>query len=163
MFPVLFLFRSLGVRMLNRQDPKAVSESLLEKTGAAYKSGDAESVVQCFLLPQEMGTFEGRRLMETPEQLRDTFEAVRLYHRRLGVTQMVRHCLVAEYKDADTIEATHESRLLSGQRLVQRPYPAFSVLKRIGGVWKIASSQYAITDAPFLSDALMGRTSRQAD
>ena len=39
-------------------------------------------------------------------------------------------------------------------RLVQQPFPAFSVLKRVDGRWYVASSSYAVADAPRLAKAL---------
>lgn len=145
----------------DRPDPRDVSEALLEKTGAALMSGDFETFQACFILPQEMETFEGLQRIETTAQLRKIYDAVRRYHARLAVTYMARNCLEAEYRDDDTVEATHETRLLSGQRLIQRPFPVFSVLKRVDGVWHVASTKYAIVDAPELSQALKGGSTCQ--
>ena len=133
-----------------------VSEYLLARTGQAYATGDFDLFASCFALPQWMETFEGRRLVATTDDLRQLFDAVRAHFCRLGVTDLVRHCVVAEFRDPDTIEATHESRLLAGTRLVQPPYPCFSVLKRTEAGWQVAGGQYAIQDALAHSAALTG-------
>ncbi|MEL7211591.1 MAG: hypothetical protein AAGK92_02945 [Pseudomonadota bacterium] len=140
-----------------RTSPKDISNDLLERTGAAMLSGDFDAFADCFELPQEMDTFHGRNLVETREDLRAIFDAVRQYYRSMGVTGMARHCVEAAYVDPDTVQATHQSRLLAGAELVLTPYPALSVLKQRGGVWRVASCQYAISDAPDLNDALAGR------
>lgn len=119
-------------------------------------SGDFEMFASCFALPQWIETFEGRHLIATTEDLRTLFDAVRVHFCRLGVTDLVRRCVAAEFRDPDTIEATHESRLLAGTRLVQQPYPSFSILKRTDAGWQVAGAQYAIKDAQSLSAALTG-------
>lgn len=133
-----------------------VSEYLLARTGQAYATGDFDLFAACFVLPQWMETFEGRRLIATTEDLRQLFDGVRAHFDRLGVTDLVRHCIAAEFRDPDTVEATHESRLLAGNRLVQQPYPCFSVLKRTDAGWQVAGGQYAIPDALAHSAALTG-------
>ena len=139
------------------KNPKDVSNDLLERTGAAMLEGDFETFADCFELPQEMDTFHGRNLVQTREELRAVFDAVLQYYRSMGVTEMARHCVEAEFVGPDTVQATHQSRLLAGTELVLTPYPALSVLKRKDGVWRVASCQYAISDAPDLNDALAGR------
>jgi len=141
---------------IGNQAARQISEDLLERSGASLVQGDFETFADCFLLPQDMETFEGRRSIETRDQMREIFEAVRQFHQRSGVTELVRHCVEAEFRTEDIVEATHESRLVAGERLIQRPYPVFSVLKRVDGVWRVASSQYAIVDAPGLNQALIG-------
>jgi len=135
-----------------------VSEYLLARTAEAYMSGDFEKFAAFFILPQQMETFEGRILIKTTDDLRDFFDAMRKHFCRLGITDLVRRCVVAEFRDPDTIEATHESRLLAGTRLVQPPYPCFSILKRTEAGWRVADGQYAIQDVPAHSSALTGAT-----
>ncbi|MDJ0823821.1 MAG: hypothetical protein QNJ09_18690 [Paracoccaceae bacterium] len=130
------------------RDPAEISDYLLRKTGEAFISGDFDSFAECFELPQDIETFEGQRHLETLEDLRSLFTSLQGYFRSLGVTSLERHCIEAKYRDPDTIAATHQSRLMTGSVLLRAPYPAFSVLKRRDGVWRVAFSQYAISDAP---------------
>ena len=129
---------------LTLTDPRAVSEYLLARTGEAYMTGDFDGFAACFALPQWIETFKGRRLITSPDELQLFFNEMRSQFCRLGVTDMVRRCVVAEFRDPYTIEATHETRLLAGAQLVQPCYPCFSVIKRTGQGWQVADGQYAI-------------------
>ena len=120
-------------------------------------TGDFAVFRGCFSLPQTLEAFDGRRLVETPADLRDVFDGVRSHFSNLGVTFLERHCVEASFSNPDTVLATHESRLISGSTLVQRPYPVFSVLRRIDGDWKITHSKYAIT-GPLEHSVVFGGT-----
>ena len=133
-----------------------VSNYLLDITGRAMMSGDFETFRSCFHLPQKLETFDGTRERRTPDELRQTFEPVRIHYRRQGVTQLVRDCVSAEFKGDDEVHATHQAFLLAGTELRQQPFPGFSILKRVDGDWKITFSQYAITDTPDHNRALSG-------
>lgn len=131
-----------------------VSEFLLARSSDAMMSGNFDMMRQCFEIPQEIQTFDGTKLINSVEELEATFRAIRAYHRRAGITEMVRHCLEAVFKGPDEVEATHVSRLLAGNVLVNGPHSVFSVLRRREGIWRIASSKYAIADSDELNRAL---------
>lgn len=137
------------------QTAREISEYLLERTGRALMSGDLALFESCIALPQHLESFDGRVYCETPEHFQTIFFSVVAHLRNSGVTQMIRHCVAAEFRDENTVEATHEARLLAGDQVVQPAYPVFSVLKRIDGVWKITYSMYAITEAPAYSQAVI--------
>ena len=130
------------------RDPAEISNELLATTGEALVGGDFDSFSACFELPQDLETFEGQRRLETRDDLRALFTSIQAFFRSLGVTLLERHCVEAKYRDPETIAATHQSRLMAGSVLLRAPYPAFSILKRRDGVWRVAFSQYAISDAP---------------
>lgn len=132
-----------------------VSEYLLDKTGRALLTGDVDLFQSCMAFPNIMQTFDGQICCETPAHFRVIFGGVMRHFRSSGVTDMIRHCVAARYLDPVTVEATHESRVLSGNTVVQPAYPVFSLLKWIEGDWRITSSVYAITDAPAHSRALV--------
>jgi hypothetical protein len=132
-----------------------ISEELLEITGAAMLASDFDTFVQYFILPHYVETFEGHVLIATKEEFKLIFDAVRMHYRLKGVTEIVRRCVSAEFKDDKTILATHETRLLNGAQLAQKPFPAFSILHLDGARWKIKSCVYAIEDAPEHNKALM--------
>ena len=140
-------------------DPKAISQDLLDRSGAAYLSGKADAFVQCFALPHVIRTFETVQVIETRADLLAIFDAMRAYFRKVGLTDMVRHCLSAHLVGETTIRATHESRYLSGTCLVQRPIVAMSTLRRIDDVWYVTEGQYAIQDA---ADHVTALTRRHA-
>jgi hypothetical protein len=141
---------------LTLNDPRAVSEYLLARTGEAYMTGDFDKFASCFALPHTIDTFEERRLIATTDDLRALFNTVRASFCRKNVTDLVRRCVAASFRDPDTIEATHETRLLSGTRLIQPAYPCLSTLIRTDAGWLVASGQYAVTDALTQRDAAKG-------
>lgn len=134
---------------------REVSEYLLERTGTALLRDNFEAFLSCVVLPQKIETFAGQRLITSPDELHQVFRAVRSYHRRTGVTDIVRHCVEAAFKDPHTVAATHETRLLSGEIMTQDPYPGFSILNFDGSAWRIASMSYAIEDRDEHNAALM--------
>jgi hypothetical protein len=133
-----------------------VSNHLLAVTGRAIMTGDERLFVDCFLLPQDIETYEGRRRIETVEVLAATFRRVTQHFQLSGVTDLVRHCTQARYAAPDQVEAIHVARLMSGVRLLRAPYYCLSILQLTPAGWKIAHSQYAIPDAPAHMRALLG-------
>ncbi len=118
---------------------------------------DFDLFAACFVLPQQMETFEGCRYIKTLDDLRTVFDGVTAYFRQKNVTHLARHCIEATYRDPDTIVATHMSRVVSGTSLVQKPYPVMSLLCRDdSGIWRVSDSMYAIEDEPRHARALSG-------
>jgi len=81
---------------------------------------------------------------------------MRAYFASRGVTDVVRHVIEASFLDETTLRFSHQTRILSGLTLVQTPYPCMSVVKLNEGAWRVASSQYAISDSPEQNMALAG-------
>ena len=123
-----------------------VSEHLLDMTGRAIMGGDLGLFMSCFRLPTEVETFEGKRRIRTARQLEQMFHAVTTHYQRIGVTDMVRHCVEASFSDPKTVVAMHDTRLMSGNILIHRPFSTLSVLRFDGIRWQIASSSHAIDD-----------------
>jgi hypothetical protein len=73
-----------------------------------------------------------------------------------SVTDLVRHVLEADFVDGDTIQSSHQTRVISGTTLIQAPFPNLTVIKRVGGAWLAQSTQYAITDSEKHNAALCG-------
>ena len=130
-------------------DPCAVAETLLARTGEAYMTGDFDAFAACFALPQWIETFDGRRQIANRADLKALFDGVRTSFCRKGVTDLVRRCVAARWHDANTIEATHETRLLAGAQLLHPSYPCLTILTRGPAGWQIAGGQYAVSDALF--------------
>ncbi|WP_229801329.1 hypothetical protein [Tateyamaria omphalii] len=118
-------------------------------------SGDFDSFARCFSLPYELETIDGKRQITTREQLKVTFDAVHGHLMKQQVTMMARHCVSASFRSDNEVAATHETRLLSRDILVQQPYPAFSLLKRgTDREWRITFTSYVIVDSSDLNGAL---------
>ncbi|MEL6465091.1 MAG: hypothetical protein AAFQ58_09000 [Pseudomonadota bacterium] len=132
-----------------------ISEHLLAQTGDAMMSDDFDSFATRFFLPYTIETVDGQRAITTRADLKTTFIAVRAHLVKHQVTLMARHCVSASFRGPDEVAATHETRLISRDILVQDPYPAFSVLKRQdSGDWQITYTSYVIIDSAELNGAL---------
>jgi len=136
---------------------KDVSEHLLQRSGDALMTGDFDTFLTCFLLPQKLGTFDGLREVATQEDVREVFDNVRAHFHANHVTDMVRQCVDARFRTPDEVAATHVSRLLSGTTLLYEPYPVFSILKRRHGVWQVAHSEYAMSENDQHAKVLKGK------
>jgi len=144
--------------MDSEPDPalRAISQRLLDTTGAAYRNDDFATFAECFLLPLTVSTFEGDRRVTARTELREVFDNVRAYLASLGVTDLARRCVSVDRVSEDRIEATHISELRCGDQLLSHPYPGFSVLVRCADrIWRVADAQYALEHQDF-AEAVMG-------
>jgi hypothetical protein len=150
-----FVWRTC-LKMIQKFDTaKDVSEYLLEKTGQAYRDNDPDAFVLCFHLPVLIQTYDGQSTITTKDGLRRVYQSVKTHYDNLGVTDLVRNCVEASFIDETTVLATHETRLLRGTLIVQRPFPTLSVLRFSDDDWKICSSIYAISDRDDHNAALL--------
>ena len=133
---------------------KDVSQMLLEKTGKALLSGDFETFAQCFALPHTIDTPDRKTTLKTKSALSLMFFRVVADYRHRNITNIIRFCEVAEYKDLTTIEATHISYMMSGSQRVIEPFPGFSVIKYIDGRWQRTDTQYAVDNETTVGRAL---------
>lgn len=142
---------------------REIAEDLLTRTGQGLLTGDFRLFCDCFALPKEMETFEGRRVIRTEAEMESLFNDVRAYYARIGMTDMVRHIVDAEFRNATSIVSTHQSRLVAEHELVQQPFDVLSVIALIDGAWRIRHSQYAIVDSEDHNTALIGANAVLAD
>ncbi|MEM6825727.1 MAG: hypothetical protein AAF566_11495 [Pseudomonadota bacterium] len=133
----------------------AVCERLLETTRDALLTRDYPAFVSAFQLPVTMEAFEGRRVVDTDDCFRRTFDAACNYYAAQHVTDLVRHVVAAAFVGPDDINSTIECRVLAGTRLVQAPFAVHSRMKRVAGDdWRIIETIYLVEDAPRFSRIL---------
>jgi hypothetical protein len=133
---------------------KKISQLFLDATAKAMLEGDFETLSAAFQLPHFISTNDKQTVLETQADLYEIFHRVREDYLRKQVTDLVRHCDVAEFRGPDTIDATHTTHMMSGNRRVNEPFPCYSILERTDGVWRIASSQYAVDKTTTVGHAL---------
>lgn len=142
--------------MQDTAEAMAIHQDLLDRSGAAMMARDYAAFRAVFALPTVIETFEFRCVLDSEAALRDLFDRV-THHRDVGrVADIVRRCVSAGYRDADTICATHETRyILQGNILQKEPHSGFSVLQRdAAGDWRVSSSQYAVWGGNALNRAI---------
>lgn len=135
---------------------REIAEDLLARTGHGLITGDFSVFCECFSLPTEMETYEGRRVIETKAEMEAVFNDVRAYYQKVGTTEMERFIVDAEFRNPTSIVSTHQSRLVSEAGLAQQPFDVLSVINLIDGAWRIRHSQYAIVDSKDHNTALTG-------
>lgn len=135
---------------------REIAEDLLARTGQGLIAGDFRPFSDCFALPNTMNTFEERRVIKTEGELETLFSDVRAYYHKIGMTEMERHIVDAEFRNPTTIVSTHQSRLVAENELVQQPFDVLSVLELFDGAWRIRHSEYAIVDSEDHNTALIG-------
>ena len=121
-----------------------IAEAILEITGDALLSGDFDAFAAVFHVPQVMATMAGPINMETVDDMRRAFDELHQHFKAIGVTDMVRSIVAAEYETPARIQSTHVSNLLHNGKRLNEPYPVFSVLERINGDWKVTGGEYAL-------------------
>lgn len=125
-------------------DPMQIAQHLLNVTGIALDRNDYDLFEQFFYLPHVVETFAGKRTVHTRKDLRLLFDNSVYQARSLGVTERVRRCLSAEFRDDGSFVSAHETHMMRGTQLVRDPIPAYSIKKKIGGVWLQTFSAYAL-------------------
>ncbi|MEO9823691.1 MAG: hypothetical protein ABJF50_04635 [Paracoccaceae bacterium] len=132
-----------------------IAEELLYRTGNTLVANDIGKIADCFIVPQYMETLLGSRLIESKEAVEQVIISIRQYLTDNDLVDPVRTVVSAEFLDGDTVGSTHVSRLIrTDGELFRAPYPVYSIIRRVGDDWKIASSSYAILDAPDHNRAL---------
>ena len=131
-----------------------IANDLLERSGHGMMAGDFDLFAGCFHLPQYFETFSGPQCVETLQDLRALFDAVRDYYESIGVESLIRRVIHAEWKEPDTFEYVHEARLMRGTTVLQEPYPVFSTVKLTDDGWKVVGASYAIVGSPRHEKAL---------
>ena len=139
-----------------RDDPRQVSQYMLDRSGRAIMTADLPLYLSCFILPHRVQTFEGQRIVADAQDLTEIFDETQRSFARLRVTTLERCCTQAVFLAPDRVRAHHESRILSGTQIVLRPFPALTELHFVDGDWRVGDCQYAIADAPILVSALLG-------
>ena len=138
-------------------DPKAVSQYMLDRTGHALMTGDLALYLSCFILPHRVQTFEGAIHITDTATLTRIFNDVRQTYASAGVTALERRCSHARFAGPHRVDAHYESRALRGTQLIYRPFPALTAIHFDVGGWRVGDCQYAIAEAPRLVQALLGR------
>jgi hypothetical protein len=126
----------------------SIAEDLLVRSGEGLMEGDFLLFADCFILPQDFDTFEGRRRISSAEELRAVFDGVREHFDATHVTVMERHVVAAEFVSEDEIRSTHVSRLVAAGQILRATYPVMSTIKLTATGWKIASATYALPPDP---------------
>lgn len=144
--------------MRNDTEARRIFQDMLDRCGEAMLAGDMPSLLRWFAVPNTVDSLEGRRVLHTENETRALFEAVIARQREQDITHMIRHVTHAEFKDADTIWATHETRyIFHGTVLSDRPHHAFSILHRYPDCWKVHLAQFTVDGTNPLNAAMRGR------
>ena len=137
--------------------PRLIAEHILQETGRGIEEDRFDLVLPHVSVPFRIETFGESREIESEDALRELFRAVRRFFSNIGVTHVDRFCVEAEASGPDRISFTHETRLLSGARLLQEPYPVYTDAVRTDGRWQITRTSLAIVDQDQFVNALLGK------
>ena len=140
----------------SQKTAREIAEDLLERSGQGLIAGDFKSFADCFVLPKELETFEGRRVVKTEDEMESIFDDMRAYYGKIGMTHMDRRIVDAEFRNPTTIVSTHHSRIVADQELAQQPFDVLSVIELVDDVWRIRHCQYAIIDSEEHNKVLTG-------
>lgn len=141
---------------MNSESAREIAEQLLEQSGKGLMEDRFDLLADCIALPLHLETFEGEREVATTAELRQLFDDLRHVFVRIGVTDLVRRVVAAEFFGTDTLRTTHETRILNGNRLLQDSFPVYCEVKRIDGRWRVVSTSLAIADHPEIVRVLTG-------
>lgn len=124
-----------------------IATNMIITTGRSLMLGDFESFNACFEFPLTVETALGTNVVVDVDKFRETFDSIRAHYRRLGVQNMERECLSAEFEDPDTIVCEHKTLLIVSSGIEQRPFTVQSTLARREDRWVITETKYSISDS----------------
>ncbi|MEM7719427.1 MAG: hypothetical protein AAF222_09490 [Pseudomonadota bacterium] len=129
---------------------------MIEQTGEAMRTGDFDLFMRHFAVPFVMETYEGTHLLSSRHEMKLHFDGVRRFRADNDIVASRRENISAEYYNTDTISLIHVSHLFQeGDVLFDRPYPTYSVIRKVGGTWLTHYCQYAVGDLDAFTRALM--------
>jgi len=132
-----------------------IAQALLDITSETMLARQFDDFAACFNLPLRITTTTGPIEINTLTDMQRAYDEMETYITRLGVDEIVRTCVEAGYRSPDVIRLAHMTSLKRGGRDLSPPYPGYSELNRIDGVWKITGSEYVLPpdDARAIADA----------
>ncbi len=140
------------------ENAKVICESILDLTRRALLEEDFDAYRQAFLLPHIHTTLEGTTFLDTEDDLKMLYTRMTRLFASLGVDDIHRVILSAEFSEPNRILARIEAHHLSGGRRVNTPYQITIELARCGQQWRSASANYIVDqDNAAIADALMPR------
>jgi hypothetical protein len=139
---------------------RKIYQTVLDGICKAQADDDFDAYATFFLLPHTVETFDSRSIIETRDDLRMVFAAMRDHLDRAGVIAVTRLCSVAEFAGADTIQGSHETWLVTPRHLIREHYTALSMMVRTDTGWRSASGQYATQRRSMPSDLIEKLTAR---
>ena len=158
-------------QVVDEKGAKQVYQDLLDKICYAYFENDFDAFQDAMHMPHHYRTETDAQQIDTADQLLRAFHCFRDYFVGLGVTDFIRTCTGAALLGPDKIAASHMTELLCNGTRLRQPYEVWAIVKKVDGIWKVASSENAISDtswqahafrqgAEFKHKPLQGRTDR---
>lgn len=125
------------------ESAQQIYQRLLDEIGSAIIERDRAKYVGYFLLPHQLQTFQTSVEIVTTGELEVYFDKLVERLSDLGVSELTRHCTIANYVDEEMIRGYHETKLINQSLVIVDDYLALSTLTYAGGSWKVSASQYA--------------------
>ena len=133
-----------------------ITNPMIRETGEAIRTGDFDLFMGHFTVPFVMETYEGKLFLHTRQAMENHFHGVRRFRAENGIVDSKRENISAEFHDPQTISLMHVSHLFQeGGVLFDRPYPTYSVIKKVGDRWLTHFCQYAVGDRDAFTRALV--------
>ena len=146
------------------QSAKDIAGHILEETGQGLLTRDPARFVPHFLTPHKIIAPDGVNWLNTEEDLTRKFHDVSALLHEMGVTDLIRYIVAAEFVSDTEMTATHESHTMVGNTRTKDPYPVFSTYRLTDGQWRIATSEYGLPQGSKQADVLIkDRADRRED
>lgn len=135
---------------------KRIAQGILDATGDALSTGDFAQFAKNFHLPHIMTTQERKITVTDLAHLQRMFDAMRTKLAAGQVTELIRFIEAASFRSSTQIASTHVTHMVRANGQIDEPYPVFSILEKIDGVWKGVSSDYAVPQFSAQENAILG-------
>lgn len=140
------------------ENAKVIAEKILDQTRRALLEEDFDAYKQAFLLPHIHTTLDGTAFLDTMDDLKMLHTRMTQLFASMGVDDIHRVILSAEFSGASRVLVQIEVHHLRGGCRVNKPYHVTAELVRCGQQWRIGSANYMVDHHnAAIADALMPR------
>jgi hypothetical protein len=140
-------------QLVDEKDAKQIYQNLLDKICYAYFENDFDAFQDSLHVPHHYRTESDAQQIDNIDQLRRVFHCFRDYFLGLRVTDFIRTCTGTALLGPNEFSASHMTELVRNGTRLRQPYEVWAIVKRIDGIWKVASSENAISDTSWQAHA----------
>lgn len=136
---------------------------MLDHTLQALQAKDVNVFIDQFSFPYVLETLHGRNIVAGRAQMEEIFWRNVDYYDSIGMTDLVRRTVSAEFDGPDMIKAVYETTVFQAGTVAHRNrYMVYVEMQKSAERWRVTTSQYAISDSLAHSLALLGTSQTSA-
>lgn len=140
-----------------------IYQQRLDTLARTVLDGDYAATPDFFNLPTQFRTLRAELVIEDAADVVENYRGFHADQVSRGLTDLLWLASDARWLSPDYIEGFHVTHLMRGTTPLYPPYQNRTVLKNVGGVWKVDEFETALSNTKFPLDHLMVRNGTGVD